>query len=141
MHRCVIGLGMTLALAGGCEALRPNPVLTADSFHANTVNETRNISERSPNPPERSNLTVAQVPPARPKSEPVQTISPVVKESIGAQTPAPATNPLAGASITTKPSIGHSSGTYLTVGGVIAEVNGTPIYADKVLAVLDKEMQ
>ena len=32
------------------------------------------------------------------------------------------------------PAIGASSGQYLTLGGVVAEVNGTPIYANKVLA-------
>jgi hypothetical protein len=36
------------------------------------------------------------------------------------------------------PPIGASSGQYMTVGGVVAEVNGTPIYANKVLALLDK---
>jgi parvulin-like peptidyl-prolyl isomerase len=35
------------------------------------------------------------------------------------------------------PPIGASSGQYMTVGGVVAEVNGTPIYADKVLAYND----
>jgi hypothetical protein len=35
------------------------------------------------------------------------------------------------------PVIGASSGQYMTLGGVVAEVNGTPIYANKVLASLD----
>lgn len=38
---------------------------------------------------------------------------------------------------TTLPAIGTSSGQYMTLGGVVAEVNGTPIYANKVLASLD----
>jgi hypothetical protein len=35
------------------------------------------------------------------------------------------------------PPIGASSGQYMTLGGVVAEVNGVPIYAHKVLSVLD----
>jgi hypothetical protein len=38
---------------------------------------------------------------------------------------------------TTRPTVGTSSGQFLTLGGVVAEVNGTPIYANKVLAPLD----
>jgi parvulin-like peptidyl-prolyl isomerase len=37
----------------------------------------------------------------------------------------------------TPPKIGASSGEYMTLGGVVAEVNGVPIYANKVLSVLD----
>jgi peptidyl-prolyl cis-trans isomerase SurA len=35
------------------------------------------------------------------------------------------------------PPIGASSGQFMTLGGVVAEVNGTPIYANKVLSVLE----
>jgi parvulin-like peptidyl-prolyl isomerase len=37
----------------------------------------------------------------------------------------------------TRPTVGASSGQFLTLGGVVAEVNGSPIYANKVLAPLD----
>jgi hypothetical protein len=37
----------------------------------------------------------------------------------------------------TRPTVGASSGQYLTLGGVVAEVNGSPIYANKILAPLD----
>src|SRR6185295_13960788 len=33
--------------------------------------------------------------------------------------------------------IGASSGQYLTIGGVVSEVNGTPIYANKVLTLIE----
>jgi hypothetical protein len=33
--------------------------------------------------------------------------------------------------------VGASTGQFLTLGGVVAEVNGTPVYASKVLALLD----
>jgi len=45
--------------------------------------------------------------------------------------PAPATRPARGASL----------GTYMIVGTVLAEVNGQPIYADKVLARLDADLR
>jgi parvulin-like peptidyl-prolyl isomerase len=38
---------------------------------------------------------------------------------------------------TTLPAIGASSGQYMTLGGVVAEVNGTPIYANRILANID----
>jgi hypothetical protein len=45
------------------------------------------------------------------------------------------TNPRTDA--TNLPPIGPASGQYRPLGGVVAEVNGTPIYASKVLALLD----
>src|SRR5947209_7559948 len=39
----------------------------------------------------------------------------------------------------TKPTVGASSGTFMYIGTVVAEVNGQPIYADKILAKLDAE--
>lgn len=44
-------------------------------------------------------------------------------------------------SATTLPAIGRSAGQYVTLGGVVAEVNGTPIYANKVLALLDEPLR
>lgn len=41
----------------------------------------------------------------------------------------------------TRPSRGASSGTYFIVGTVLAEVNGQPVYADKVLARLDADLR
>ncbi|MDB5321955.1 MAG: peptidylprolyl cis-trans isomerase, PpiC-type, SurA family [Phycisphaerales bacterium] len=49
-------------------------------------------------------------------------------------TPDPAPRSAVPASL---PTIGASSGQFMTLGGVVAEVNGTPIYANKVLASLD----
>jgi parvulin-like peptidyl-prolyl isomerase len=62
----------------------------------------------------------------------------VVQDSVQApevaatrQVTAASTNP------TTEPSTrGASSGQYITIGGVVAEVNGTPIYANKILKAL-----
>ncbi|HEV8379788.1 MAG TPA: peptidylprolyl isomerase, partial [Tepidisphaeraceae bacterium] len=46
----------------------------------------------------------------------------------------PATRP------TTRPAVGASSGTFMYIGTVVAEVNGQPIYADKILAKVDAEL-
>lgn len=40
----------------------------------------------------------------------------------------------------TQPVVGASSGSYQTIGGVVAEVNGVPIYANKVLRTLRAEL-
>jgi hypothetical protein len=50
---------------------------------------------------------------------------------------APDPAPRGAAPATSLPTIGASSGQFMTLGGVVAEVNGTPIYANKVLASLD----
>lgn len=59
---------------------------------------------------------------------------PAIAASAVMAPPAPAPTPVA-----VHGSVGQSQGVYLTVGGVLAVVNGTPIYADKVLARLNKE--
>lgn len=41
----------------------------------------------------------------------------------------------------TKPASGVSTGTWLQLGGVLAQVNGTAIYADKILAVLQRPLE
>src|SRR5947207_1971420 len=40
----------------------------------------------------------------------------------------------------TRPAVGQSSGTFMYIGTVVAEVNGQPIYADKILAKIDTEL-
>lgn len=52
----------------------------------------------------------------------------------------PATNPAAaGTTPSTLPAIGATSGQYLSLGGVVAEVNGAPIYANKVISMLERD--
>jgi parvulin-like peptidyl-prolyl isomerase len=46
----------------------------------------------------------------------------------------PATRPA------TRPAVGASSGTFMYIGTVVAEVNGQPIYADKILSKVDGEL-
>src|SRR5450432_4244603 len=57
-------------------------------------------------------------------------ISTVVKEVV--VQPSPTTAPTTNLSTTT-PTIRGASGEYMTVGAVVTEVSGTPIYADKVI--------
>src|SRR5213075_601817 len=40
----------------------------------------------------------------------------------------------------TRPVVGASSGMYMYIGTVVAEVNGQPIYADKILSKIDAEL-
>src|SRR5947207_9567824 len=40
----------------------------------------------------------------------------------------------------TRPVVGASSGTFMYIGTVVAEVNGQPIYADKILTKVDTEL-
>jgi hypothetical protein len=53
-----------------------------------------------------------------------------------------ATGPaMPGAGSTSLPAIGASSGQYMTLGGVVADVNGRPIYANRVIALLDVSLR
>src|SRR5215208_4061681 len=40
----------------------------------------------------------------------------------------------------TRPAVGTSSGTFMYIGTVVAEVNGQPIFGDKILAKVDAEL-
>src|ERR1051325_7388582 len=40
----------------------------------------------------------------------------------------------------TRPTVGDSRGTFMYIGTVVAEVNGQPIYADKILSKIDGEL-
>lgn len=64
--------------------------------------------------------------------ESVQGIAPVVAENV--KTPTEQAGP------TTRTSPTTPTGQYMTIGGVVAEVNGTPIYANRVLAQVEKDL-
>ncbi len=76
----------------------------------------------------------AGAPDASPAASP--TTAPAADAAAAASTAGPATAPADG----TAGAGASGPGTYMTVGGVLAEVNGTPIYAHRVLALLDKEL-
>lgn len=73
--------------------------------------------------------------------EPPRAVSPVVEQQVqppGGEVSLAGTQPATGSAAgpTTGPSTSPSAGTYMTLGGVVAEVGSTPIYAHKVMAVL-----
>jgi len=79
--------------------------------------------------PQNATPGTPSTPDPTPRSDAAPTTPPAgVPTSVG-MSPAPSSANL--------PRIGASSGQYMTLGGVVAEVNGTPIYANKVLSVLD----
>ncbi|HYE16820.1 MAG TPA: hypothetical protein VEA69_00125, partial [Tepidisphaeraceae bacterium] len=59
--------------------------------------------------------------------------APKVLAAAGSDAP-PALTPPPTAPADTRPAVGKTTGQYLTLGGVVAEVNSNPIYASKVLA-------
>jgi parvulin-like peptidyl-prolyl isomerase len=102
------------------------------------ANNPRNLS---------SNMFIA---PASPQADPADAPAPTPADSIASpdiapplETPTtlPTTQPLvAVAPDTTAPATQPlQGGVYMTLGGVVADVNGTPIYANTLLSMLDKE--
>lgn len=145
MTRQACGFLAVLAfVAGGCSMFKKSPQLSVGDFYSNS-DQNRPAAARGPNPPERSTVTLAQVPWNPDKTESVRAISPVVQESVSAtdMVPPPATQPATQPTTQAlaRQAVGSSMGTYLTVGGVVAECNGTPIFADKVLASIDKVLE
>ncbi len=137
-----LGVALALGAAAGCashEVARPLPpgAFTASTIGTNPQSPVdrsgalpveRPIGEEGPPAPADHQKNTIQE-----KAPPVERLSPVVQENV--QSPAERGLEIAA----TRPELGRfttapSSGQYLTLGGVVAEVNGTPIYADKVLA-------
>lgn len=73
--------------------------------------------------------------------ESVQGIAPVVAENVKTPTERAATRSAPSTTqAATTPSNDAPSGQYMTIGGVVAEVNGTPIYANRVLSQVEKDL-
>lgn len=115
--------GMFIAAVGllgllGCDSSARRP-LTAQAF----------LPRSSPTAAAPADPPRADVPQLTPISSSATTHPIVASITAAATQPAPpATAPLA-----------LPDGTFMTLGGVVADVNGTPIYANKVLSLLDKE--
>src|SRR4051812_21033403 len=71
----------------------------------------------------------------RPFEQRVEGFSPVIQDSVTA--PGADDRSAVTTAPTSRATTGPSSGQYLEVGGVVMDVNGTPIYANKVLRLLD----
>ena len=113
------GVLLSGLIAGGCGSSRPETALSPYSFHAAANPTTNPATQAKP-------LTR---PPFAVRNEFLAPAEPVLVV-------APATQPAA----TSRPAVGTSSGQYQTVGGVVAEVNGIPIFANKVLRALRAEL-
>ena len=116
------GLGGVLLsglIAGGCGSSRPQTALSPYSFRLNS--QTAASATTQPTPlkhPLFSSRTEFLAPPQ----------------------PAPAMATTVSSEPASRPAVGTSSGQYQTIGGVVAEVNGIPIYANKVLRSLRAEL-
>ncbi len=107
-----------------------------DSPSGSTYNNLR-VDLMSPQP----QVNILQ-PESQPAQESVTEISKAVRESVesplgnepspGGVNARPSTAPVA------RPRPGTSSGVAMLIGGVVCEVNGNPIYADKILSALSK---
>ena len=122
-RRWALFLTAAAAIITGCAKQQKPQALTAQAF----INP-RNASDA---PAEATVGTAPQSAPLAPDNT-LRTPDPIVANAVSTP-PAPkvTTTP---ASL---PTIGLSSGQYMTLGGVVAEVNSTPIYANKILATLD----
>lgn len=116
----------------GCTKQPAAQPMTRDQFYRNG-----GISESPLSPTDQPGAIVPRdtrgaklplPPPAPVTSAPVRIVP--------ATAPAPATQ-----GVHVLPRVGDPTGKYWTVGGVVADVNGTPIYADKVLASLEKALK
>ena len=130
MNMDVLGNILLAAAVAGITGCADQPrQLTADSFYA---------------PPKEAPAKTAAIP-QPPPTEPVVREEIVVAPVAAATTSAPTTNVASSQPIdsndsadTTKPAGPAESGLYMTLGAVVAEVNGTPIYANKIVSLQDK---
>lgn len=113
----VVG-GMLLAglTAGGCSDSRPETELQAYSFRPTAASALATTRPAMSRPPLTARVELVPQP-----------------ELPGVVTSTPSIS-------TTRPTVGSASGQYQIVGGVVAEVNGVPIYANKVLRALRAEL-
>jgi len=157
-------LPFAAAFAGCSSQPKPQP-LTPESF----VGPRNNISQANDNPnpntgggaPGDNATPAVQVP----GNEVANTVNKVLGQPILPTAPAPrdtstgirpnlpdvVTNeikplassigPTTAGSVSNLPAIGASSGQYMTLGGVVADVNSTPIFANKVLSLAEKPLR
>lgn len=105
--------------------IRDEPIIAHDSGKQSAPEEAESV--------ERVSATVAQTIKS-PTDTALQVDQP--SESTTADDRASSTRPAA----SSQPTVTLETGQYLTIGAVVAEVNGTPIYADRVLAWVQKDL-
>src|SRR5258706_11876955 len=132
----VIATLFSLALAAifvGCSDSSSAPPLPARAFYPEErriEEDPRSEIDRNRNP---SGVTIPKPRPQAPLPQP--RVSPPPHPTA----PPPPTRPAASADSTGAPP-GLSSGQYQLIGSVVAKVNGIPIYANKILALLKKPL-
>lgn len=130
-------IGISAMLLCGCGWFGPKSrpqsrTLQSDSFYRRTVSE----------PDSGGAIVRSEVgtEPRVPTAQSTRAISPAVSQTITPAVPAPATAPTtptaAGTHAASPSTAGNTTAQYMTLGAVVTEVSGTPIYADKVLAAL-----
>jgi len=148
---CLTIMG-TMAAGGvmGCGGGSKAQPLSAQTFFTPGADPTPHSQVDEPNPIEYNNVNMDLMrPPGNqqtPQSESVRSISSIVKEAnrkptaMSPAAPATAPSPQAASGAAAPGATGPASGGYQTIGAVVAEVNGKPIYADKVLKELEPEL-
>lgn len=151
--RALTGMAITAALAGGCQTSeKPRPLAPAAAATLAPRND--RITPMEPlsaadqggqlNNPRMTGANPARA--AKPAPPAVEGVSQVVQNEIKVPGPDDATliAPLATTQPATQPATqrvppttGVSSGHYYEVGGVVANVNGTAIYAEQIIKLLD----
>ena len=139
------GSGTPSASQRGPKDIPSDPLSSADQPGALYNNVHVELAPNGPRPGARA----GQQPPGN--GQDVQRVNSTVQENVAAPgagaAAAAATRPAGNGATTTaaamppppaatQPAIGRSSGEYYTLGGVVAEVNNTPIYANKVLTLV-----
>jgi hypothetical protein len=135
-----VGLALAALLTGGCA--------TFDNFYNHVVTNTspqqvspdefmqrQSTADNSETLNGDKSMPVTPARPAAPVNQPTR-IDPAVASAVeGAQTQ-PTTEPSDSAPATLPTEASASSGQFMSLGGVVAEVNGTPIYINKVLQLI-----
>src|SRR5258706_6531141 len=80
------------------------------------------------------NANARATPTAAPATQPAKNSTAIASDDWPLSFLIPSTRPA------TRPTRGESSGTFMYIGTVVAEVNGQPIYADKILSKVDAEL-
>jgi parvulin-like peptidyl-prolyl isomerase len=135
---------LALVAITGCAGQRQQS-LTADAFMPKPVPLTADTSAQPPvaqvdDPPKKASVLPPAlaasdtIPPLEPLTSP--TTAPTDQANVSTTQPA-AEQPVAETSA--QPPTTAPTGLYMTLGCVVAEVNGTPIYANRILTLLDRQ--
>lgn len=139
-----------LLAAAGCQGQGDAPArpLTADSFVRNRPAANVGNPIDKPGPLLYDTVHVGLLPGEKDAPDSVREVPPSVKQAVRPVSEGPTTSPVAAAtppaarlpSPATAPAGGAGAGTYVNLGAVLMEVNGRPIFTDRVLRDLEKPL-